>query len=174
MTLEELLERKQAQKRPRIVVHCGSTTRACAAFEEWRLRDTLQGMIVLTVGANKSDREIGVTSEQAAQLDLLHLWKIEMADLVRVLNVGGYIGESTVREVAYAQRLGKQMVFLEYAPVVLPGVVCAMCRKEQRLYPCAYCCGLVCRACSLDATEHDTLFFGIPIGQWMCPVCVYR
>ncbi len=41
------------------------------------------------------------------------LFKIDEADIVRVLNVGGYIGTSTRRELEYARRLGKCIEFLE-------------------------------------------------------------
>ena len=43
----------------------------------------------------------------------LHLRKIDLADRVLVLNVGGYIGESTTREIAYARKIGKPIGFLE-------------------------------------------------------------
>ena len=46
------------------------------------------------------------------QLDELHLRKIDMADEVLILNVNGYIGESTSRELAYAQKQGKMIRFL--------------------------------------------------------------
>jgi len=52
-----------------------------------------------------------------AMLDDLHLRKIDLADEVLILNVGGYIGESTARELKYAQRLGKKVRFLEPQPV---------------------------------------------------------
>lgn len=46
-------------------------------------------------------------------LDDMHLRKIDMADEVFVINVGGYIGESTKREIAYAKENGKVVRFLE-------------------------------------------------------------
>jgi hypothetical protein len=114
-SLDQLVSLKARlySSRPVIVVHCGSTRRAMDAFEEWRLRDTLDGMIVLTIGAKKHDQELGLTPEQAEHLDILHLWKIELADFVRVFNVGGYVGTSTRREIEYAKRLGKPIVYLE-------------------------------------------------------------
>jgi hypothetical protein len=113
MTLDELLCLKAREQRPKIVVHCGSTSRAQAAFEQWRLYDTLAGYIVLTIGAAKNDAELDITLSQAIKLDMLHLFKIDIADAVRILNVGGYIGESTKRELEYARRLGKPVWFLE-------------------------------------------------------------
>lgn len=114
-SLDELLALKQklGQDRPVIVTHCGSTRRAMDAFEEWRLKDTLSGLIVLSIGASKHDGQLGITPDQAERLDILHLWKIELADFIRVFNVGGYIGESTRREIEYAERLGKPIVYLE-------------------------------------------------------------
>ena len=49
----------------------------------------------------------------ADMLDELHLRKIDLADTVWILNVGGYIGESTRKELEYAQRIGKRILFLE-------------------------------------------------------------
>ena len=46
-------------------------------------------------------------------LDDMHLRKIDMADEIFVINVGGYIGESTKREIAYAEKTGKKVNYLE-------------------------------------------------------------
>lgn len=96
-----------------IVCLCGSG-RFRKAFEEAELAETLAGRIVLTIGCNTHDV---ARSEELAKykpmLDLLHLEKIKLADEVLILNVGGYIGESTARELAYARGLGKVVRFLE-------------------------------------------------------------
>ena len=49
-------------------------------------------------------------------LDELHLRKIDLADEVLVVNVGGYIGEGTKREIAYAQQTGKPVAYMEDQP----------------------------------------------------------
>ena len=46
-------------------------------------------------------------------LDDMHLRKIDMADEIYVINVDGYIGESTKREIAYAEKTGKNVNYLE-------------------------------------------------------------
>ena len=46
-------------------------------------------------------------------LDDMHKRKIDMADEIYVINVGGYIGESTRREIAYAEKTGKKVNYLE-------------------------------------------------------------
>ena len=46
-------------------------------------------------------------------LDELHKRKIDLSDSVYVLNVGGYIGESTRSEIDYADSKGIPVVYLE-------------------------------------------------------------
>lgn len=46
-------------------------------------------------------------------LDDMHLRKIDLADEIFVINVGGYIGESTRREIEYAEDTGKKINYLE-------------------------------------------------------------
>ena len=46
-------------------------------------------------------------------LDDMHKRKIDMADEIFVINVGGYIGESTRSEIDYAQMTGKPVRYLE-------------------------------------------------------------
>lgn len=99
--------------RPTVVCLCGST-RFGEAFREANLRETLAGRIVLTIGCDtKSDDALGLGPEVKPMLDELHLRKIDMADEVLILNVGGYIGESTRRELKYARVYGKRIRFLE-------------------------------------------------------------
>ena len=81
--LNHLLVLKRTREEPKTVVHCGSTRKAMKQFEEYRLKDTLEGMIVLTIGASKNDEILGISIVDAIELDILHLFKIERADLVR-------------------------------------------------------------------------------------------
>lgn len=111
---------------PTIVCLCGST-RFWREFQRQSLRLTLDGKIVLSIGAasGTDDEHFGNLPKEdydrvKAQLDELHLRKIELADEVLILNVGGYIGESTARELAYALQLGKVVSYLE-PPAELAG-----------------------------------------------------
>lgn len=104
--------------RPKIVCLCGST-RFIEHFEKANLQMTLQGLIVLSVGCNtKSDNDLfsKMTDEERAltkaRLDVLHYSKIEMCDLVYVVNCQNYIGESTRREIEYAKACNKPVKFL--------------------------------------------------------------
>lgn len=46
-------------------------------------------------------------------LDELHLRKIDLSDEVLVVNVNGYVGESTRNELAYAKRIGRAIRYME-------------------------------------------------------------
>ena len=99
--------------RPIIVCLCGST-RFSEAFREANLRETLAGRIVLSIGCEwHGDQALGLTEEDTARLDELHLRKIDLADEVVILNVSGYVGRSTSRERRYARARGKVIRHLE-------------------------------------------------------------
>ncbi len=98
--------------RPPIVCLCGST-RFSHAFKRANLEETLAGRIVLSIGCDtKSDTELEISQETKWALDRLHLEKIDLADEVLVLNVGGYIGNSTRNEIIHAVATGKRVRFL--------------------------------------------------------------
>jgi hypothetical protein len=95
------------------VLFRSGSTRFKEAFREALLSETLAGRIVLTVGCNThSDDELGVDAQGKADLDRLHLRKIELADEVLILNVDGYIGWSTANELRHARLLFKPVRFL--------------------------------------------------------------
>jgi hypothetical protein len=96
---------RAAMMRPIRVCLCGST-RFLWAFQEANLHETLAGKIVLSIGCDtKSDQALSLGPVDKTALDLLHLFKIDLADEILVLNVENYIGESTQRELEYALRL---------------------------------------------------------------------
>ena len=39
--------------------------------------------------------------------------KIDMADEIFVINVGGYVGSSTISEIVYTMKVGKKIRYLE-------------------------------------------------------------
>lgn len=98
--------------KPKVVCLCGST-RFDKAFKDAMREETLAGRIVLTVGLLGHHEGLDMNGPVKKMLDELHLRKIDLADEVLVLNVGGYIGESTGREVQYTKSLGKPIRYLE-------------------------------------------------------------
>jgi len=100
------------QERPVVVCLCGST-KFREAFQRVNRQETLAGKIVLAPGCFQGDDGIDRSSEVKHRLDELHLCKIDLADEILVVNVGGYIGLSTRREIGYARQQGKRVRWLE-------------------------------------------------------------
>ena len=94
--------------RPEIVCICGSV-RFVAELRAANRELTLAGAIVVA----PSEAGELLTNEQKAALDALHLRKIDLADRVLVVNPGGYVGESTNREITYARATGKPISFTD-------------------------------------------------------------
>ena len=122
MTISEdikrmIQEQERAKGRPTIVCLCGST-RFSEAYHKANLTETIAGKIVLSIGIDtKSDSDLLLSGELTEQdkihLDTLHLRKIELADEVLFLNVGGYLGHSSLTEHLYASMIGKTIRYLE-------------------------------------------------------------
>ena len=107
----------------KVITLCGST-RFKNQFLEAQKRLTLEGNIVISVGlfGHSGDNEVwenmdeGTLTATKAMLDDMHKAKIDMADEIFVINVDGYIGDSTRSEIEYAKMTGKEVRFLE--PIV--------------------------------------------------------
>ena len=97
----------------KVITLCGST-RFRDAFLDVQKRLTLAGNIVISVGlfGHSGDDEVWADGVKE-MLDDMHRRKIDMADEIFVINVGGYIGSSTRSEIAYAEAAGKPVRWLE-------------------------------------------------------------
>lgn len=103
----------EEQKKYPVVTLCGST-RFKDQFMEVQKRLTLEGYIVISVGLFGHSGDDEVWSEGTKEmLDDMHKRKIDMADEIFVINVGGYIGSSTKSEIEYAIKHGKRVNYLE-------------------------------------------------------------
>ncbi|MBO5568579.1 MAG: hypothetical protein J6A79_06600 [Clostridia bacterium] len=104
----------------KVITLCGST-RFKDEFMEAQKRLTLEGNIVISVGlfGHAGDAEVwenmdeGTLTKTKEMLDDMHKRKIDMADEIYVINVGGYIGSSTKSEIEYAKATGKGIRYLE-------------------------------------------------------------
>jgi len=106
----------EARGDAKVITLCGST-RFQTEFAEVNQRLTMEGCVVISLGmfslpdlpdydwtADRSDLE--------GRLRSVHFQKIRMADEVYVVDPDGYVGESTRREIAYAESLGKPVRYL--------------------------------------------------------------
>jgi hypothetical protein len=97
----------------KIITLCGST-RFKDEFIEAQKRLSLAGNIVISVGLFGHSGDDEVWNEGVKEmLDDMHKRKIDLADGIYVINVGGYIGSSTRSEIEYAIRHGKSVEYLE-------------------------------------------------------------
>ncbi len=106
---------------PAVICLCGST-RFKEAFDLINMDLTLRGYIVISVGCSghvdypqgakflTSDNNIDAYSKK--MLDKIHFCKIDLADAIMVINVGGYIGSSTRKEINYAEDAGKKVYYM--------------------------------------------------------------
>mgnify|MGYP000175309747 CR=1 FL=1 len=103
----------------KVITLCGST-KFKDQFMEVQKKLTLEGNIVISVGffGHSGDQEVwdgmdeGTLSKTKKMLDDMHKRKIDMADEIFVINVGGYIGESTKSEIEYAKKHCKNINYL--------------------------------------------------------------
>ena len=94
----------------RVVTLCGST-RFKDQFLEMQKVLTLDGCIVISVGLFGHSGDV-ISEQQKIMLDDMHKRKIDMADEIFVINVDGYIGNSTKTEIDYAIKAGKGIAYL--------------------------------------------------------------
>ena len=107
-------------KKYKVITLCGSTK-----FKEEFIKAqkdlTLKGNIVISVGlfGHSGDSEVrenmdeGTLTKTKEMLDDMHKRKIDMSDEIFIINVNGYIGNSTKSEIEYAKKTGKKIKYLE-------------------------------------------------------------
>ncbi len=105
----------------KVITLCGSTRFRDAFMEAQKRLTIMEGNIVISVGlfGHSGDNEVwenmdeGTLTRTKEMLDDMHKRKIDMADEIFVINVGGYIGSSTKSEIEYAEAAGKAVRYLE-------------------------------------------------------------
>ena len=123
---------------------------------EAQKRLTLDGCIVISVGlfGHSGDDDVWKPGVKE-MLDDMHLRKIDMADEIFVINVGGYIGESTRSEIEYAKRNGKEVRYLEESTSGLPEETV---REIAEMLDCGH-------VCYLNPDTNETVFIPNP-ASW--------
>jgi hypothetical protein len=125
----------QVINRPLIICLCGSTRFIDQfATATWTLE--LRGHVVLGCtllpmwfcGVRSHFAEATGTKQQR---DWHHLRKIDLADEVLVLDIGGYIGESTRNEIDYATRTGKPVRYVSNDPELLQAILPQAVAKDS-------------------------------------------
>lgn len=93
---------------PVVVCLCGSTRHKEQYLQAAR-DEELAGRIVLSVGSFPHSDGVAMSAEEKALVDELHLRKIDLSDEILVIDHGGYVGDSTRREISHAKNTGKKV-----------------------------------------------------------------
>lgn len=113
--LSEVASLVQREAGPEIVCLSGSTRfldeMAVAAWEMEKAGHIVLSCHLLPKWYTDVADHLAEAEGVAPALDELHLRKIDLAARLHVINVGGYIGESTRREIAYAEAHGKPITY---------------------------------------------------------------
>lgn len=168
-----------------IVCLCGSTRfTAQMMVKQWEL--TKQGKIVVSWCALPDDyfegddkTHIGDQEGVKEIVDEVHKRKIDLCNSVFVLNVGGYIGDSTKSEVAYAYKHGKPIEWMEpqYAESNLAaalkaaggeGWTCPDCHSKRLRTDTACPCGAIIVPAPAPGTVEKYRVYGFNslMGGW--------
>ena len=101
------------RRKYKVVTLCGST-KFKDEFMAVQKQLTLDGYIVISVGlfGHSGDNEVWAEGTKK-MLDDMHKRKIDMADEIFVINVDGYIGNSTRSEIEYAKSKGLSIRYLQ-------------------------------------------------------------
>ena len=95
-----------------IITLCGSI-KFKDEFMKLQEKLTLDGNIVFIPNFFNNIKKEEIDLETKKMLDEMHKQKIDMSDEIYVINLDGYIGESTKTEIEYAKTKGKKVSYLE-------------------------------------------------------------
>ena len=142
----------------KVVTLCGST-KFKDEFIKIQKELTLSKHIVISVGlfGHSGDNEVLDDGVKEMLADM-HKRKIDMADAIVVVDVGGYIGESTKREIEYAKSKGKFVFFSSNQDIYYDDVGgfhdSAIGFNPNGIY-CGKCTRLSCKGCPTEKLGKD-------------------
>ena len=99
-------------KKYNIITLCGSI-KFKDEFMKIQEKLILDGNIVFTPNFFNNVRKEDIDEKMKKMLDEMHKQKIDMSDEIYVINLGGYIGESTKAEIEKKKKKGKKISYLE-------------------------------------------------------------
>ncbi|MEH7300912.1 hypothetical protein [Neobacillus drentensis] len=101
----------------KVITLCGST-KFKEQFEKANAYLTLQGNVVISLGFFEQSEGIEITKEQEELFATIHFRKIDLADEIFIIDVNGYIGSSTRKEIDYASNAGKPVRYYSQSELV--------------------------------------------------------
>lgn len=95
----------------KVIAMCGSMKFMDKIQEMAERLELEQGCVILGMVSHVLNRDL--TENEKDLLGQLHLERINLADGIFVVNVGGYIGQAVKKEIEYAKAMGKEILYLE-------------------------------------------------------------
>lgn len=95
----------------KVVTISGSMRFAKEMMQIAEMLEIVKGYVVIQCIYDTEGKKF--EEKDAEVLDKLHYHKIDLSDAIFVVNVGGYIGQSTEKEIEYAKLHGKEVMYLE-------------------------------------------------------------
>ncbi len=158
-----------------IITLCGST-RFKREFEAVNAILTTGGAIVLSVGVYKDYFGRPLTQAEKFELDAMHFRKIALSDAIVVIDPGGYIGESTAREIKYARHAGLLITRLsdqpEWQEMIREEVLGWRNKLDSREGGKEALSDIVYRTVEIPTCEeHEGMARTTVTVHWVCPQC---
>lgn len=95
----------------KIITLCGSS-KFKLIFRKIEKQLALKGYLVISLSIFAHYDNIYLTEYHKEILDKIHRKKIEISDIILIININRYIGKSTKKEIEYAKKLGKKIIYL--------------------------------------------------------------
>ncbi len=94
----------------KIITICGSLRFMNEIMDIAEKMELKGNCMISPIYPTNSDKD-AYTDEEAEMLDKMHKEKIKISDAILVVNVNGYVGESTKSEIEYAKSLNKEIIY---------------------------------------------------------------
>ena len=117
------IKKKEHRRGPKIICICGSTRFAdLHAIKCWEFERGGENICLMInyLPQDYAEKEFGKSGDHLGEvaglsdiLDELHFRKIDISDMVYVINKDGYIGKSTKKEIEYAMSLDIPVTYME-------------------------------------------------------------
>ena len=94
----------------KIITVCGSLNFKNEMIELAEKMELQGNCILCPIYPTNPDKD-AYTEDEVLMLDKMHKEKIKLSDAILVVNVNGYIGNSTKSEIDYAKSLNKEILY---------------------------------------------------------------
>ncbi len=95
----------------KIITVCGSLKFYKEMMEITEKMELQENCMLVPIYNPSKPSKDDFTKKEALILDKMHKERIKLADAILVVDVGGYVGKSTRKEIEYAKSLDKEIIY---------------------------------------------------------------